>query len=303
MNNTLWGIDLGGTKIEGVVLDPDAGHKILARQRVPTEQEHGYEHIQAQIAKLLDQLAIEVGHRPQAIGVGTPGTIDMASRSIKNSNTTCLNGQPIRDDLSARLGIPVRIANDANCFALAEARMGAAAQLEQKAVVVLGLIIGTGVGGGIVVNDQVINGLQGIGGEWGHNFLDESGGMCFCGRVGCVERIISGPMLEKYYANLSGQKRKLPEIVERHEARGDPHASQTVERLLQYFGKALAPVINILDPDVIVVGGGVGNVDLLYTSGRDEVAKYIMNDQLQTPILKPELGDSAGVLGAAWLVA
>lgn len=297
-----WGIDLGGTKIEGVVLSKTDANAVKCRIRVPTEKEHGYEHIINQIAKLIDLMAQETGDRPERIGIGTPGAIDPTDQVMKNSNTTVLNGMPLHRDLETKLGIQVVMANDANCFALAETMMGAVPAALPNAKVVFGVIMGTGVGGGVVVNNQVINGRHGIGGEWGHNFLDESGGDCYCGRVGCVETILSGPYNERYYASISGSKRKLKEIVERAKAGTDPHATATMERLVHFFGKGLGPIINLLDPDAIILGGGVSNIDLLYSEGVAEVAKYVFNPRMETVFLRPKLGDSAGVFGAAMLV-
>lgn len=171
------------------------------------------------------------------------------------------------------------------------------------AEVVFGVIMGTGVGGGVVVNGKVINGRQGIGGEWGHNLLDASGGECYCGKTGCVERVIAGPALERYYHMISGKNLYLPEIMQYFYSNTDLHATATVQRLIKNFGQAISVVINILDPDVIILGGGVGNIDLLYTEGIAEVKKHIFNNRLDTMFVKPKLGDSAGVFGAAMLVS
>lgn len=300
--NPIWGIDLGGTKIEGIIVDAASKYTPITRLRVPTEQVHGYAHILSQIAHLVDLMKAESGLRPLSIGIGTPGAIDPQSRYLKNSNTRPLLGKPLKKDLEALLGLPLTMANDANCFALAEARLGIVAEKYPDAKVVFGVILGTGVGGGIVVNGQVLNGLQGIGGEWGHNFLDESGGLCYCGRVGCVETILSGPFLQKHYTSLSGEERKLQDIIGRAHAGTDEHATATLDRLIHFFGKGLGGIINILDPDAIVIGGGVGNIPDLYTKGAEEVEKYVFNQKMHTPILKPKLGDSAGVFGAAMLV-
>lgn len=297
----LWGIDLGGTKIEGAIVESLNPVKIAARLRLPTEKEKGYEHIISQIANVVELLKKESGLSPAKIGIGTPGTIDPATGFLKNSNTTVLNGKPVNVDLEKKLGVPVAIANDANCFAVAEARLGAVASNLPDAKLVFGVIMGTGVGGGLVIDGKVRNGLHGIAGEWGHNFLDYSGGPCYCGKVGCVERLISGSALEQYYAEISGTQRKLSEIYQRAKAGTDDYASITIDRLLDFFGKSMAMVINTLDPDAIVLGGGVGNIDDLYTDGIEMVKKYVFNDGLRTPFLKPELGDSAGVFGAALL--
>jgi predicted NBD/HSP70 family sugar kinase len=297
----LWGIDLGGTKIEGAVLESRENLKPLARQRIPTEADQGYEHILDQIATLVEMLAKETGQRPERIGLGHPGTLDPNTGVVKNANTLALIGKPFDKDLEHRLGVPVRLANDANCFAVAEALMGAVPDVLPNAEVVFGVILGTGVGGGLVIRQKVINGRQGIAGEWGHNFLDESGGPCYCGKVGCVETMISGPALEKFYAQKSGQQMHLRDIVARSVAGSDPIAVATMDRLMHYFGKAIAVVINIVDPDAIVLGGGVGNIDRLYTDGVAEARKHLFNTRIDTVFLKPKLGDSAGVFGAALL--
>lgn len=297
-----WGIDLGGTKIEGAVLDANDNWKVIHRQRIPTEQEHGYQHIVGQIKRLVDLIAQEVGERPKKIGMATPGTIDPPTGLMKNSNTTCLNQQPFLADVQQALGIPVQMANDANCFAIAEAKMGIVQDVMPDASVVFGVIMGTGVGGGLVINGQILTGAQGIGGEWGHTFLDDSGGPCYCGNVGCTEKVIAGPSLERFYQILSGNKISMKEIYQRHQAGTDPVATRTIKRLLHFFGKGIANIINVVDPDVVVLGGGVGNIDLLYTEGVESVKDFVFNNRLETKFLKPKLGDSAGVFGAARLV-
>ncbi|MBS0000099.1 MAG: ROK family protein, partial [Cyclobacteriaceae bacterium] len=240
------------------------------------------------------------GLEPDIIGFGTPGTIDAESGLIKNSNSICYNGKPLQDDLGDQLGIPVILENDANCFALAETHFGIVREIDPGASVVFGIIMGTGVGGGIVVEGQVIKGKHGIGGEWGHNYLDGSGGKCYCGRTGCVETVLSGPALEKYYFRASGIEKKLPEIY-RDYAKEKKYAVLTMDRLVHFFGKAVAVVINIIDPDVIVIGGGLGNMEILYTRGKEELRKYIFNHSVFCKIVRPKLGDSAGVFGAAAL--
>lgn len=302
---SFWGIDLGGTKIEGVVLESRTNPRPLARLRIATEAHLGYEHICQQIKKLVDMLRAETGLEPESVGMGHPGTLDPVIGAMKNANTTVLNGRPLDRDLERLLGVPVRMANDANCFAVAEALMGAVPEALPGAEVVFGVIMGTGVGGGWVVGGKVLNGRQGLGGEWGHNVLDENGEPCYCGKRGCVEAVISGPALERFYEKTAGQKRPLKEIVERAEAGDDPAAVQTIDRLVHYFGKAIAVPINMIDPDVIVLGGGVGNIARLYTDGVAEARKYIFDTRperrLETIFLRPKLGDSAGVFGAALL--
>jgi len=297
----LWGIDLGGTKIEGIVLEKSEPLRILARHRIPTEAQMGYDHIIDQVENLLGELSRLTGLKPQRLGIGHPGTLDPQTGLVKNANTTALIGKPFDRDLQRRLGIPVRLSNDANCFAVAEARLGAVPEVLPQAEVVFGVILGTGVGGGIVVRGKVLHGRQGIAGEWGHNFLDEAGGPCYCGKVGCVETLLSGPALERFYRQKSGQHRHLPDIAARSSNHMDTVATETIERLIHYFGKAIAVVINILDPDVIVLGGGVGNIERLYTDGVQEASKHLFNPRIDTLFIKPKLGDSAGVFGAALL--
>jgi predicted NBD/HSP70 family sugar kinase len=300
-NKSLWGIDLGGTKVEGVILSSAKDGEVMFRERVPTEADQGYEHVLDQIKMLVNMMVKEAGFKPAKIGIGTPGSIDPKLGVMRNSNTTILNGKPLKQDLETFLGIPLVMANDANCFVLAETRLGVVREQYPKAKNIFGVIMGTGVGGGIVIDGKSVAGLQGIGGEWGHNFLDDSGGQCYCGKVGCVEKVISGPALENYYFKETGNRKPLKDIVALAESKVDPTAQKTMLRLIEFFGKSLSVVINILDPEVIVIGGGVGNIDLLYDRGRDAIKKYIFNNRLDTPIVKPSLGDSAGVFGAAFL--
>lgn len=302
MSQPIWGIDLGGTKIEGVILHPEGISKPILRTRIDAESFKGYDHIVHQIAKLVEMMKEQSGLQPVKIGLGTPGVLDPVLQTMKNCNSTALNGMPLKKDLEEKLGVPAVLANDANCFALAETRWGVVKEKSPGAQVVFGIIMGTGVGGGIVINNKVWNGKHGIAGEWGHNFLDESGGKCYCGKIGCVETVISGPATERYYEKLTGEKKSLREISKRFKE-GDSAAMQTIERLCHFFGKAVSVVVDILDPDVIVIGGGVGNIDALYTDGVAALKKYIFNNRVDVLILKPTLGDSAGVFGAAALTA
>jgi len=299
----LWGIDLGGTKIEGVILRSASADNVLIRKRLDTEAEQGYRHIIGRIKLLIDNIAEAVDDRPERLGIATPGSIDPLTGLLKNSNTTCLNGKPFLQDIQDALGIPIKIANDANCFALAETVMGVVPDAVPDAKVVFGVIMGTGVGGGIIINGKPIDGKHGIGGEWGHIFLDASGGKCYCGKTGCVEKVISGTALQHYYQERSGSFKMLQEIVERAESGMDVIATETIDRLVHFFGLGISTIINVLDPDAIVLGGGVGNIDLLYTEGVRQAALNTFNPRLETPFLRPKLGDSAGVFGAALLLA
>ena len=301
------GLDLGGTKIEAIAIgegEAGAAPEILARRRIPTRQERGYEAILEATAGLLEAIAGEVGLDPRRapIGVGMPGGVTRAGL-VKNSNTVCLNGRPFRADLEARLGRAIAFDNDANCFALAEARLGAAAP--HRDGIVFGVILGTGVGGGVVVRGEVWPGAHGIAGEWGHHAVyagrsdDAAGAACYCGQRGCMERFASGPAVEADYARRAGAALPLAEIARR--TGEDPHAEAAIEALVDAFGRGLANVIDILDPTAIVLGGGLSHLDVLYTEGRARVAHYVFNDELATPILRNALGDSSGVLGAALL--
>jgi len=291
-----WGIDLGGTKIEGVVL-ADGEEVPGSRLRVPTEQAQGYEHILDRIALVVSSIEAATGlPRPAAVGIGTPGSHD-ENGLLHNSNTVCLNRKPLQGDLTRKLGMAVHCANDANCFALAEAVLGAG----RGADVVFGVILGTGVGGGLVVHGKVLNGRQGIAGEWGHNELDPNGPPCYCGRIGCVETILSGPFLERFYRERSGEDRRLRDIVARS-SEGDKAAEETIQRLCAQFAKGISVVINIVDPDVVVVGGGVGNIDALYANFEALALPWVFNSRVATRLVKPQLGDSAGVFGAAMLL-
>jgi predicted NBD/HSP70 family sugar kinase len=299
MNQPLWGIDLGGTKIEGVILSSEKDPVPLVRTRVDTEASKGYDHVIGQIEKLITKMKSESKLAPHCIGFGTPGILDPVSQTLKNSNTTVLNSQPLKKDLETLLRLQVILANDANCFALAEATWGAVKKKAPGARLVFGIIMGTGVGGGIVMDGKIWNGHHGIAGEWGHNFLDESGGPCYCGKSGCVEKVLSGPSLQKYYEGLTGVKKSLKEIVSlRHQ---DAAAQQTLSRLAHFFGKAVSVITNCLDPDIIVVGGGVGNIDEIYTEGVASLNNFIFNNYCNVPVIRPNLGDSAGVFGAAAL--
>ena len=301
MSKRYWGVDLGGTKIEGAVLDESS--KPLVRLRIPTEAAGGYRRILSRVAKLVRMMADELrSPLPAHVGIGTPGRIDRKTGLLKNSNTVCLNNMPVLADLEELLQTGVTLENDANCFALAESLFGAGQEtMRHGAAVAFGIILGTGVGGGVVCGEKVIHGAHGIAGEWGHNELFADGEPCYCGRRGCVETVLSGPALERYYTIRSGGISKpLKEIAA--SAGADQAAGETIERLLSAFGKAVAHVVNILDPHIIIIGGGVGNVDALYShAARKEIEKHLFNGSLDIPVVRPELGDSAGVIGAAVL--
>lgn len=296
MSKIRLGVDLGGTKIRAVAIRSEPELTILADTRTSTPQEEGYHAILETIRSLVSEVEKSAGISLPSIGIGTPGVIDRTSNLLKNSNTLCLNGKPIKDDLARILGKDVIIENDANCFAVAEDRLGAA----KGSSLSFGIIMGTGVGGGLVVNGKPRFGLQGIGGEWGHNFLDPEGELCYCGKRGCVEMVIAGPALENYYKSLTGMSRTLAEIRDLS-IQGDDAGKRTMERLYEKFGQAISVLINILDPDCIVIGGGLSNILELYTEGVARAKPYIFNSTPVLNVKKNLLGDSAGVFGAAML--
>lgn len=295
----LLGIDLGGTKIEGVILDP-AG-EIVARRRVPSPRLDYGRTIEA-VADLVDQLEAAATCRAPVVGIGIPGSISPRTGLVQNANSTWLNGQPFDRDLARRLGRPVRAANDANCFALSEATDGAGA----GAPTVFGVILGTGCGGGLVREFKIIDGPRGIGGEWGHNPLpwptrDEvPGPACWCGRHGCMETWVAGPALAQDYARATGVEWSPEEIVAAAD-NGAPEARATLTRHLGRLARGLAHVINLFDPHVVVLGGGLSKLSYLYERLPAAVAPHVFSDTPNVDIRPPRWGDSSGVRGAAWL--
>ena len=298
MNPLRIGIDLGGTKIEIIVLDAQGVE--LLRRRVATPRDD-YQGTVRAIVDLVLAAEQELA-APASVGIGTPGAISRATGLLKNANSVCLNGKPLLDDLQAALQRPLRIANDADCFTLSEASDGAAAGMDN----VFGVIVGTGTGGGIVSHGGLLSGVNAIAGEWGHNSLpwprndERPGPDCYCGKQGCIETWLSGPGLEREYAFASGEQLKVQDIVQL-ELAGDPVAAQCLDRYIDRMARALASVINIIDPQVIVLGGGMGNIQRLYRDVPGVWGQYIFSDRVDTRLVQPMHGDSSGVRGAAWL--
>jgi fructokinase len=300
------GLDLGGTKIEGIALS-SAGI-VLDRRRVPTPRGDYPATVEA-LAGLAESLERAAGVRA-TVGVGMPGVMSPATGRVKNANSTWLIGMPFAQDLSTRLGREVRCANDANCFALSEAVDGAAAGARG----VFGVIAGTGTGGGLVVDGRVVTGANAIAGEWGHNPLpwphtmpDTLGGLpewpgppCYCGRTGCIETFLSGPGLSRDYEHETGTSLEAAAIAARA-AEGDPGAERCLRRYEDRMARALASIVNVLDPDVIVLGGGMSNLDRLYASVPLRWKDFVFSDDVATRLVKAAHGDSSGVRGAAWL--
>ncbi len=292
------GIDLGGTKIEGIVLD--AAGVELCRERSATPQGDYAATLDAVVA-LVSALESSVGEGC-SVGIGLPGSISRATGLVKNSNSVCLNGQPLHRELGARLGRPLRFANDADCFALSEAVDGAG----RDAAVVFGVIIGTGTGGGIVINGQLLTGPNGISGEWGHNPLpwpqpeELPGADCYCGLQGCIETWLSGPALARDHRQAYAGSLDARTIIQAAE-HGDEQACQTLKRYANRMARALASVINVIDPDVIVLGGGLSNCKRLYNAVMSQWDAYVFSDRVDTRLLCAQHGDASGVRGAAWL--
>jgi fructokinase len=292
------GVDVGGTKIEAIALTDNG--ETLARVRTPTPRGE-YQATIEEIARLVFDLERSCGQRG-SIGVGIPGTISSATGLVKNANSTWLNGRPLADDLRHTLARDVRFANDANCFALSEATDGAAS----GAHIVFGVILGTGTGGGLVVGGRVVEGANGIAGEWGHNPLpwpragELPGPSCYCGRSGCIETFLSGAGLSREYADAADAIVSAEAVAARADT-GNRDAARCLDQYVDRCARALASVINIVDPDVIVLGGGLSNIAQLYTSVPARWTPYIFSDVVATRIVKAEHGDSSGVRGAAWL--
>ena len=285
------GIDLGGTKIEGILVDDN--YKTITRKRIPTNQDNGYNSILESIKNLCMELMPE-SNENISIGVCTPGALSLNSGLIKNSNTQCLIGKDLQNDLKNILHHDISIENDANCFALAEAKLGAG----KNSNLVFGVIMGTGVGGGITINGKIHHGRNNIAGEWGHHCLHNDGNRCYCGNSGCVETYISGPSLEQNWSQLSGLNQSLPEILQNF---NNQHFENWKKSFIDNFALSLSNVIDILDPDMIILGGGLSNIDFLYDEAKNAVYDKVFSDAVDTPIVKNLLGDSAGVFGACLL--
>lgn len=298
-SNPRIGIDLGGTKIEAILLGENG--EIRARERIPTPKDD-YEAILNCIKTLTENLSANLSDNPYTpIGIGTPGSISRVTSLMRNSNSTCLNGKPLQADLEALLNRPIRMANDANCFALSEASDGAAADCS----VVFGVILGTGVGGGICVNGTIIEGINGIGGEWGHNPMPrtielENPRSCFCGKHDCVETWLSGSGLSASYFSESGESLAAEKIAALYNE-GHNIATAVINRYSRQLAAALATVINVVDPDAIVLGGGISNIKPLIELVPSYLPEFVFSDQVDTKILQAMHGDSSGVRGAAWL--
>ena len=285
------GIDIGGTKIEAILINEQ--FQVIERKRVPTNREEGYYQRIHRVTKLANELK-EFGNINSSVGICIPGKIDIQKGTLKNSSIACLIDQPLQSDLETALSLPTLMENDANCFALAEAILGSAKDYR----LVFGVVLGTGCGAGVVINKNIHRGPNHISGEWGHHVLYPNGRSCYCGNKGCAESYISGTALETEWKALTGEFQRVTDIINSKAYLTHP---EWKNNFITNFGKALANVIDILDPDAIVLGGGLSKVEALYTEGRDAIADVVFSNGMVTPIIKNKLGDSAGVFGAAIL--
>ena len=287
------GIDLGGTKTEAILLDED--FRVIKRKRVPTPQ-NDYQKILDSISSLISDVSNDIDEF--SLGICTPGAISKHTGLVKNSNTRCLIGRPLKEDLEETLERKISMENDANCFTMAESILGAGADFD----LVFGIILGTGVGGGIVIDKKLYSGRTNIAGEWGHHTLHRNGNPCYCGNTGCVETYLSGPSLARRWTELTGRTQTMPEIISYVNNNTDNAINkQWRDEFLTNFGYGVANVIDILDPDIVILGGGLSNIDFLYTDGVKSVYNKVFSDSINTPILPNKLGDSAGVFGACML--
>ena len=302
------GIDFGGTKIEGVILRSGFENAesiddfITYRERIDTQAQYGYDHLVSRLSEFIRQIMQKQKIDPDdcTVGIGLPGSIIRRTGYVKNSNTTCLNNKPFWTDVQKQLSMPILFENDANCFTLAEAVWGAG----KLYPVIFGVILGTGVGGGIVINKRILSGLQNIAGEWGHTLLIPDSRSCYCGKKGCVETFLSGTAFRKYELEMNNFNLTSHEFSKNWDSgkyKNNPSAKSAVDQYCNHFGMAISNVINILDPDAVILGGGMSNASFIYSQGLEYVKAYVFNDELLTPIKKATLGDSAGVFGAAYL--
>ncbi len=295
MDNYRIGIDLGGTKIEAVLLAPNETE--LHRIRIPTPKEHNYSQLLNSVYKLTLSMADPIpGNQPFSVGIGIPGAMDQTTGVVHKASITCLIGKLFRHDLEQLLGQKIAMENDANCFTYIEALKGAG----KGYGTLLGIIMGTGCGGGICINNKIWNGRHGMAGEWGHFSIDPHGRKCYCGNRGCVETKISGSGVETSFYKSVGKPLKMKEIVMGYRNK-DPQCREIFSQFLEDFGRVAGGLISMFDPDAIVLGGGLSNIDELYDTGVEHVSGYAFHNQMGTPILRNMLGDSAGVLGAALL--
>jgi fructokinase len=289
------GIDLGGTKTESILLDFDG--TVLLRRRRPTPRADGYSAVVKHVSDMVMEVAGELpSGASYSVGIGIPGSLDESTGLVRNANTTCLIGQPLQQDLETLLDRSILIRNDADCFTLAECHAGAG----RGYGLVFGIIMGTGCGGGVCIDGVVREGPHRIAGEWGHISMDRKGAECYCGNRGCIETLISGSGVERTFLQEFGFQMSMNDIVDKAR-KGEANCQRIFDRFLDDFGRCVGGLVSLLDPDAVVIGGGLSNIDELYSIGIERVRKYAFHDYLKTPVLKNRLGDSAGVFGAAWI--
>lgn len=296
-----WGISLEGNHIRGIVIQDVNSPKILCEMSIPIEQEKGYYHILGQVHNLVEVLSSEVGVKPTEIGVASPGNIDPITKTLKGSYIHELNSKPLRTDLETYLGFNVKLSNLGKCFSLAETRFGTVVEVLPNAKCVFGILLNENVEAGVIFNGRIYKGRQAIAGSFAHNFLNESGGDCTCGKVGCVNTFISSRALELFYFDLCGKRRYFDEIAQRANDQNDIAAAKTIDHLVYHFAQSISPIINILDPDCIVVGGQAGMVEALHKKSTQILKRFVHNSRIDTLIFKPKLESLSTVHGAALL--
>ncbi len=289
------GIDLGGTKTEAILIAPD--DSVITRRRVETPRSEGYKAIVKNICTMIKETSSLVPcNLEYSIGIGIPGSVNPLTDLVQNANTTCLIDTPLQKEIERRIGRKVGMENDANCFTLAESKLGAG----RGYALVCGIIMGTGCGGGICFDGQIWKGQNAIAGEWGHISIDPEGESCYCGNRGCVETKISGQGVENLFFKKFNQRLTMQQIIDGY-SNGNPECVEIFSGFMEDFGRSLGGLISILDPDVVVLGGGLSNIEALYTTGVEKVKNHVFHKNIKTPVLKNSLGDSAGVFGAAWI--
>jgi predicted NBD/HSP70 family sugar kinase len=302
-NTTYWGLDLGGENIEGIILASPNNPQVLARMRVPTEQEKGYQHVLERLKLTYDIIRKQVGHTPLQIGVSVPGMVDLANKVHKNCSVTCLNNKNLKHDLQQLLNVEVLIENDGNCLVLAETKLGIVKEKAPDAVNVFGAIMSTGVGGGWMLHHKLFRGRHHLAGEWGHTVISHTGKKCYCGKYGCLETFIGAPALQELYFSITKQHASIKDIIQLSDALQTEARAEIVKHLLKYYALAISNIVHLIDPEVIVLGGELSHFPELFEEGKQQIGELIFDSKLQTTFLKARFRESSCVFGAALLAA
>jgi len=305
--SSFWGLDIGGENIEGLVLasfsENNDNPKVLARMRVPTEQNEGYQHVLERLKLTFDIIKKQVGHSPHTIGVSVPGLVDIEHKVHKNCSVTCLNNKNLKKDLEQLLQVEVLIENDGNCLVLAETRLGIVKEKAPDAVNVFGAIMSTGVGGGWMLHHKLFRGKHHLAGEWGHTVISHTGKKCYCGKYGCLETFIGAPALQELYLKHTKQKANIKDIIQLSDALQSDARVEIVKHLVKYFSLAISNIVHLIDPEVIVIGGELCHFPELFEQGKEEIGQLIFDSKLQTTILKARFREGSSVYGAALIAA